>query len=528
MQKLEYPVKTAVCFLLGGINLGDSYDVLIIGAGLSGIGAACQLATDCSKKSFAILEARTQIGGTWDLFRYPGIRGDSPMYALGYDFQPWKDSKIVAEGASILEYIQQTAIAYGVDEHIRYEHKVVSAHWSTEEATWTVEVECAEQFLSYRCRFLYSCAGYYNYQSGYTPEFPGRENFSGDFIHPQSWPQNFSVGGKRVVVIGSGATAVTLAPAIACKASHVTLLQRSPSYVLSLPSHDRVAPVLRRVLPQAWVYQIMQFSQVVFEIFLYRFSRSYPALMRRILMGLAERQLGVGQDMAHFSPRYDPWEQRLCIDADGEFFKAIRSGLISVVTDTIERFTEKGVLLSSGEELKADVIVSATGLNLEIFSGIQLVVDGSPFDPYSALIYKGAMLSDLPNFAFSVGYYQYSWSLKTGATNHYVCRLLNHMDRTGARKCTPRRARKPISGRPLMALSSGYVNRGQEKVPQTGSRRPWRLRGNPFFDSFTLKYGALINNELEFSNISPVTSQRAKGISYSLQFRNWMRKIFCR
>lgn len=508
--------------------MSHSYDVLIIGAGLSGIGAACQLAIDCPEKDFAILEARMRIGGTWDLFRYPGVRCDSPMYALGYDFHPWKEKEIIAERASILKYLQQTVTAYGIDAHIKYEHKVISAHWSTEDATWIVKVEYAKQLLCYQCRFLYSCAGYYNYQKGHTPEFPGRGDFLGDFIHPQSWPQNFSVSGKKIIVIGSGATAVTLAPAIAGEASQVTLLQRSPSYVLSLPSTDRMAPVLRYVLPSSWVYKIMQFGQVVFEIFLYRFSRLYPALMRWVLMNLAERQIGPDQDMAHFSPIYDPWMQRLCIDADGKFFKAIRSKKIAVVTDTIEKFSEDGVVLSSGDQLKADVIISATGLQLEIFSGIELVVDGHPYDPYSALIYKGAMLSDLPNFAFSIGYYQYSWSLKTNSTNHYVCRLLKHMDRTGARQCTPLLTDKSISGRPLMALNSGYVRRGEGKVPRTGSRRPWRLWGNPFSDSFNLKYGKLTDNDLAFSNKQLGDFQRTEKDSYRLKFIRCMRRFFSR
>ena len=395
---------------------------------------------ECPGKSFVILEGRAAMGGTWDLFRYPGVRSDSDMYTLGYRFRPWRDAKAIADGPAILNYIRETAAEFGVDKTIRYDHRVRRASWSSDDALWTVEAETGpeKRVVRFTCNFLYLCTGYYDYEGGYTPEWPGVERFRGQIVHPQKWPEDLDYAGKRVVVIGSGATAVTLVPAMAERAAHVTMLQRSPTYVVSRPAEDKIANWLRRRLPDRAAYALTRWKNVLLGMFFYNLARKRPELMKRLIAKGVRRHLGEEYDLKHFTPQYNPWDQRLCLVPDSDLFRAIREGSASVVTDHIETFTETGLRLKSGEHLDADIIVTATGLVLKLMSGLQLVVDGAPVDLSKTMAYKGMMYSDVPNLASAFGYTNASWTLKCDLTAEYVCRLLNHMDRYGYAQCTPR------------------------------------------------------------------------------------------
>lgn len=480
----------------------EHLDVLIVGAGLSGIGAACHLRADAPGKTFAILEGRETSGGTWDLFRYPGIRSDSDMFTLGYSFKPWREAKAIADGPSILAYIRETAREHGVEERIRYGHRVVRASWSSEEARWTVEAERAETGETVRltCDFLFCCTGYYRYDQGYTPEFAGTERFPGPIVHPQHWPAQLDYAGKRVVVIGSGATAVTLVPALAERAAHVTMLQRSPSYVLSLPARDPVADLLRRLLPPRAAYPLVRWKNVAISTLVFQLSRRAPRLMKRLIRKGVTRQLPEGYAVdPHFTPRYDPWDQRLCLVPDGDLFKAIRSGAASVVTDGVERFTERGLRLTSGAELEADVIVTATGLNLLLLGGMTVVVDGREVDLAKTVGYKGMMFSGVPNLAVTIGYTNASWTLKGDLAAEYVCRLVNHMDEHGYRQVTPLAPDASLATEPFIDLASGYVLRSIDKLPKQGARTPWRLHQNYARDVVLLKYGSLEDDAIVFS-----------------------------
>jgi len=480
----------------------EHFDVLIIGAGLSGIGAAYHLQTRCPSRSYLIVEARERIGGTWDLFRYPGIRSDSDMYTLGYSFRPWRGAKSIADGPSILEYVQQTAQTYGIDRRIRFRHRVRRATWSTPQARWLVEVERGStgETTQLSCNFLFLCGGYYSYASGYTPQFPGVQRFAGRIVHPQNWTPDIDYDGKRVVVIGSGATAVTLVPALAKKAAHVVMLQRSPSYVVALPAVDTVAEALRRFLPHRLAYGIARWKQVLLGMYFFNLCRRSPERARRLLLWGVRRALGPAYDVdRHFTPRYQPWEQRLCLVPDGDLFQAINSGRASVVTDRIQTFTEKGLQLESGAELPADLIVTATGLNLQVLSGLQIRVDGQSVDPAATITYKGMMYSEVPNLASCFGYTNASWTLKSDLTCEYVCRLLNHMTRHGHRQCTPRRGDAGTE-QPWIDFSSGYFQRSLHLFPKQGARTPWRLHQNYLRDILLLRYGKLQDGVLEFSN----------------------------
>ena len=418
----------------------DHVDVLIVGAGLSGIGAACHLQKRCPRKTFAILEAREAMGGTWDLFRYPGIRSDSDMFTLGYSFRPWTDAKAIADGGAIRQYISDTASEYRVDEEIRFNHRVLTAAWSADDARWTVQAHRTDtdQTVQLSCSFLFVCSGYYRYDEGYTPDFPGIATFAGRLVHPQRWPEDLDYAGKRVVVIGSGATAVTLVPAIADEAEHVTMLQRSPSYILSLPAEDRMADALRRRLPAKVAYPIVRWKNALLATLLFQVSRRAPRLVKSLLRKRVAAQLPEGYDVAtHFTPRYNPWDQRLCLVPDGDLFKAIRSGKASMVTDRIDTFTEGGIRLACGRHLPADVVVTATGFNVLALGGMALTVDGAEVDLARTVAYKGMMLSGVPNFAMILGYTNASWTLKAELVCQYVCRLLHHMDRHGYQVCTP-------------------------------------------------------------------------------------------
>lgn len=482
----------------------EHVDVLIVGAGLSGIGAAVHLQQHCPGRSYAILESRDTLGGTWDLFRYPGIRSDSDMYTLGYSFLPWKAAKAIADGPSILAYMRDAAREHGVDSHIRYQHRVVGAEWSTPEARWTVKVERGPQRepVQLSCRFLYLCAGYYDYASGYTPGYPGLEQYRGRFVHPQQWPTDLDYRGKRVVVIGSGATAVTLVPSMAQDAAKVTMLQRSPTYILALPGQDAIANGLRRVLPAKLAYAITRWKNVLMQMFFFNLCRRAPELAKKLIRAGVRQQLPKGFDVdKHFAPSYNPWDQRVCLVPDGDLFQALRSGKAEIVTDYIETFTEQGIRLKSGQELAADVVVSATGLKMLALGGVRFVVDGEPIELSKKLSYKGMMISDVPNMALAIGYTNASWTLKVDLSSAYLCRLLNHMERHGYRQCTPRRNDPSVRELPLLDFSSGYVQRAIDAFPKQGSKAPWKLHQNYLFDLLGLRFGKLDDGALVFSGV---------------------------
>ena len=479
----------------------EHFDLLIVGAGLSGIGAGYHLQTHCPGKRYAILEGRRDSGGTWDLFRYPGIRSDSDMFTLGYSFRPWKQAKAIADGPSILNYLRETAREFGIDRHIRFQHQVLSASWSSRESRWTVECDIGrDQPVQYTCGFLYLCSGYYDYEAGHAPTFPGAADFQGRLVHPQHWPADLDYRDRRVVVIGSGATAVTLVPAMAETAAHVTMLQRSPTYIVSLPAEDRVANGIRRLLPERAAHWLNRWKNVLFGMYFYRLCRRSPEWAKKLLRDRLVRELPPGFDVdKHFTPNYDPWDQRLCIVPDSDLFRAIRTGRVSIVTDVIEKFTRHGVLLESGQEIQADIIVTATGLKLLALGGIRLSVDGAVIDPGRTLAYKGLMLSNVPNCAICVGYANASWTLRADLSSMYVCRLLNYMDRRGYAQCVPRHDGPLGETQPLLALKSGYVRRAVDLFPKQGSKAPWVLRQNYVSDLLSLHFGTVDDGTLSFT-----------------------------
>jgi len=468
-------------------------DVLIVGAGLSGIAAAHHLQASSPGRTYAILEARDSIGGTWDLFRYPGVRSDSDMFTLGYRFRPWDDAKAIADGPAILEYVRATAREEGIDRHVRFGHRALRAEWSSADARWTVTVERADtgQTVTLTCGFLFTCTGYYRYDQGYTPQLPGTERFGGQIIHPQHWPEDLDYAGKRVVVIGSGATAVTLIPALAPDAAHVTMLQRSPSYVMALPGRDPIADLLHRRLPGRLAHPVVRWKNVLFTMGSYQLSRRAPRLMKKLIRLANERQLPEGYDVGtHFAPSYDPWDQRMCLVPDGDLFQAIRNGKAGVVTDRIRTFTETGLALESGAHLDADVVVTATGLNLQAIGGMDLVVDGQRIELGDTLTYKGMMVSGVPNYALAIGYTNASWTLKCDLICEYVCRLLNHMDAHGYRQATPLpRPGAASATKPFLDLTSGYVQRSLDRFPRQGAQAPWRIHQNYLKDIRMLRHG---------------------------------------
>lgn len=489
----------------------EHFDVLIVGAGLSGVGAAWHLQHEAKGRSYVILEGREAIGGTWDLFRYPGIRSDSDMYTLGYSFKPWTEAKAIADGPSILKYVRETARDFGIDQHIRYGHKVTSAAWSSEDACWTVETVRADgTTLRLTAGFVFLCGGYYSYEGGYTPEFPGAPRFKGQIVHPQKWPEDLDYSGKDVVVIGSGATAVTLVPAMAGTAAHVTMLQRSPTYVVSRPAEDEMANRLRKLLPAKLAYQLIRWRNVLFGMWFFRLARDKPDAVKKNIIDMVRAQLGSDYDVGkHFTPSYNPWDQRLCLVPDADLFEAIKLGRASVVTDHIERFTERGIKLKSGATLPADIIVTATGLNLQVMNGITLSVDGRVIDPSQTLSYKGMLYEGVPNLASSFGYTNASWTLKCDLTCEYVCRLLNHMQKTGLRQVTPRNNDPSIEFQPWLDFSSGYVQRAMAKFPKQGTKAPWKLHQNYAMDLMSLRYAKLEDGALEFSNRKPAKAREA-------------------
>jgi cation diffusion facilitator CzcD-associated flavoprotein CzcO len=487
-------------------------DVIVVGAGLSGIGVAYHLQRDCPRKSFVILEARGAIGGTWDLFRYPGVRSDSDMHTLGYRFRPWRGEKAIADGPAILDYLNETARAYGIDGKIRFHHKVRRAAWSSDDARWTLEVLGPDgEKLTYTCNFLQMCSGYYDYDAGYMPGWPGMERFKGRIVHPQKWPEDLDYRAKRVVVIGSGATAVTLVPAMTDKAAHVTMLQRSPTYIVARPAKDAIANWAYANLPEGLAHTLARWKSILLQMYFYNAARRKPEAAKQTIIKLAQAELGPGVDMQHFTPRYDPWDQRLCLVPDGDLFKAMREGKASVVTDEIDTFTETGVKLRSGEELAADIIVTATGLVVKLLGGMKLVVDGRTVDTGTTLTYKGMMFSDVPNLASTFGYTNASWTLKADLTAEYLCRILNWMDRGGYAYCTPRVADPSITPDATLPLSSGYFQRAEATLPKQGSKRPWKLYQNYAKDMLALRFGSIDDGSLVFTRRAAQAAEPCPG-----------------
>jgi len=476
-------------------------DVLIIGAGISGIGAGYHLQSKCPGKSFTILEGRETMGGTWDLFKYPGIRSDSDMYTLGYAFRPWTDPKAIADGPAILSYVTQTARDYGIDKHIRFSHKVVSANWSTQDALWHIKAERGplKEPVAFTANFVFLCGGYYNYDEAYTPEFAGREDFTGEIVHPQFWPQTLDYADKKVVVIGSGATAMTLVPAMAKEAAHVTMLQRSPTYVVSRPAEDAVANRLHKVLPAKLAYALIRWRNILLGMYFFRMCTTKPAKVKDYLLGMVRDELGSEEVAKNFTPTYNPWDQRLCLVPDGDLYAALKSGKATTVTDHIDRFTPTGIKLQSGAELDADIIITATGLKLQVWNGLDVSVDGVKVTPNQTMAYKGFMYSGVPNLASSFGYTNASWTLKCDLTCEWVCRLLAHMDAKGYDQATPRFVADDVEAEPWLGLTSGYIQRAMAEFPKQGSKAPWRLRQNYVQDMMALRYGKMEDEALDFA-----------------------------
>jgi len=482
------------------------FDVLIIGAGLSGISMACHLKTQCPGKRVALLERRKAIGGTWDLFRYPGVRSDSDMFTFGYRFRPWNELKVLADGESIRRYVEDTAREFGIDQDIRFGIKTTEAHWSSKHKRWTIATidESSGEPRTFTCNYLVNCTGYYNHDQGHLPSFPGIERFQGQCVHPQHWPEALDYRGKRVVVIGSGATAVTLVPAMAPDTAHITMLQRSPSYVFSVPAYDKISAVLQRFLPQRWVYGLARRRNLLLQRLIYKLSKRWPDRMRSLLLGGVRKHVGEGFDMSHFSPNYKPWDERLCAVPDADLFKVLRQGKASIVTDHIDTFTEHGIRLKSGQELQADIVVTATGLQLQSFGGMTLRVDGQPCAINERMTYKGVLLQDVPNVAWLFGYINAPWTVKVDMAAAYVCRLLNHMHDEGADVVTPRAPAEQLQDDTILgALRSGYMQRGQAMLPRQGRSLPWRVLHDVAKDRAMLLKDPVEDSALEFCGAAP-------------------------
>ena len=473
----------------------EHLDVLIVGAGLSGIGAAAHLQSGCPGKSYAILEARDAIGGTWDLFRYPGIRSDSDMYTLGYAFKPWTGAKAIADGPAIRDYVREAAAERGIDRHVRFGHRMVSADWSPADAQWRVEAETGEGRVQFTCRFLVMAAGYYDYDEAYRPQWPGEGDFRGPIVHPQFWPETLDCRGKKVAVIGSGATAVTLVPELAREAAHVTMVQRSPSYIVARPSVDGIAQWLKQWLPAQAAYALTRWKNVLLTAFFYRLARRRPERTAAKLIGLARDDIGERFEAADFTPAYKPWDQRLCLVPDGDLFQAVRAGTVSIATGGIERFTASGIQMAGGEQVAADIVVAATGLKVVAFGKARLSVDGAPVNVQEAMVYKGMMLSDVPNLMFVFGYTNASWTLKADLTSQYLVRLLKRMDATGTLVAVARRD-PAVADAPFLDFTSGYVRRALPTLPRQGAKRPWRLYQNYLLDLLTLRFGRIEDGTL--------------------------------
>lgn len=479
---------------------GEHFDVVIVGAGLSGIGAAVHLQRAMPHKRFVVLEARDAIGGTWDLFRYPGIRSDSDMFTLGYEFKPWKQRKAIADGPAILAYLNETIDEHGLRPKIRLRHKLVSVAWSSAEARWTLRIarEDTGETVTITATFLWGNTGYYDYEKGFEPPFPGRDRFEGTVVHPQKWPKDLDYAGKRVVVIGSGATAVTLVPTMAQRAASVVMLQRSPTWMISRPSVDPIAETLRRTLPEKLAYDVTRWKNVLLTMTLYELSRRRPEKMGRWLLDLVKKQVGPEVDLRGFTPNYAPWDERMCLVPDADFFEAVRDKRAEIVTDTIATFTERGIQLHSGRHLDADIIVTATGLVLKFAGGVEASVDGKPVVPSDLVNYKGCMFSDVPNYVVTFGYTNASWTLKADLVSNFVLRVLAKCDRERKPIVTPRLNDPSITRQPFVDLRSGYFQRVIDTLPKQGSKSPWRLHQNYVKDLLLLRYGSIDDRALEF------------------------------
>ncbi|MDH6195355.1 monooxygenase [Mycobacterium frederiksbergense] len=479
----------------------EHFDVVIVGAGISGISTAWHLQDRCPTKSYAILERRENIGGTWDLFKYPGIRSDSDMFTLGFRFKPWESAKAIADGPSIWNYINEAAVENGIDKHIRTGHRVLFADWSDADNRWTVTVEHDGEEKQITCSFLSVCSGYYNYDEGYSPEFPGSADFKGQIIHPQHWPEDLDYAGKKIVVIGSGATAVTLIPSLVSEgAGHVTMLQRSPTYIGSLPLEDPVAVKANKYLPKHAAHFVNRWKAIGEATARYEVARRFPSVFKKVLRDMAVRRLPEGFDYdKHFSPRYKPWDERVCLAPNGDLFKTIRKGKADVVTDTIETFTETGIKLASGEELAADIIITATGLNMQLFGGATVSRNGEPIDLTKSMAYKGLMLSGVPNAAITFGYTNASWTLKADLVSEFICRVLNYMDVNGFDRVEPQHPGGSVQEQPFMDFTPGYFRRAMDSLPKSGSEAPWKLKQNYFFDMRTIRYGKVDEESLLFT-----------------------------
>lgn len=482
-------------------------DVLIVGAGLSGIGAAVHLTKRCPGKSLAIVEGRERLGGTWDLFRYPGIRSDSDMYTLGYNFKPWTARKAIADAPSILKYLHETVDEYKLEEKIRFNRKVVNASWSSKEALWTVSLKHGDgSYSTIKCNFLHMCSGYYSYDEAHSPDFPGKEAFAGQIVHPQFWPETIDYAGKKVVVIGSGATAVTLVPSMAETAGHVTMLQRSPTYIVSLPGEDKWALRFRKIMPGKLAYLATRWKNVLWGLFTFNLARTKPKAFKKRILDMVKEEMGESVDMTHFTPSYNPWDQRLCLVPDSDLFSAIKSGKASVVTDQIERFTEAGIVLKSGETLEADIIVTATGLKMLTGGSAAIEVDGEPVVFGEKINYKGVMFSGVPNFGMTMGYTNASWTLKADLTSEYVCRLINFMDKNGTPIATPTLpADGSVGTEPMLDFTSGYVQRAIKDLPKQGDRKPWRLNQNYPKDIINLRHKTVDDGVMVFAKAGSIS-----------------------
>ena len=483
----------------------NHFDMIIIGAGLSGIGAACHLQSKHPNKSYKIIESRERMGGTWDLFRYPGVRSDSDMHTLGYSFKPWLSTKSIADGPAIRDYIKESAAEFGVDQHIQYQRKVVAASWDSATAKWTLSLENTGDLAgltaepeTLTCNFIYSCTGYYRYDQGFTPDFPDADQFNGQIVHPQLWPEDLDYSGKRVIVIGSGATAITLVPSMAKTAGHVTMLQRSPTYVLSSPDEDAMSQRLRRWFPEQLAYDLTRWKNVTAQALLFQLSRRYPNYVKKLIRKVVHGWMGDDFDIdTHFNPSYKPWDQRLCLVPNGDLFRSLRKGTSSIVTDHIERFTENGIQLKSGETLEADIIVTATGLELLLLGGLKLEVDGVEKKVSDSLTYKGMMFSGIPNFALAAGYTNASWTLKCDLTSNYVCRLISYMDKHQYQYCVANND-PSVKRLQFLDLASGYVDRAMDQFPKQGDKSPWKLHQNYLLDIMNLRLGSVRDKAMSF------------------------------
>jgi cation diffusion facilitator CzcD-associated flavoprotein CzcO len=483
----------------------NHFDMIIIGAGLSGIGAACHLQLKHPNKSYKIIESRERMGGTWDLFRYPGVRSDSDMHTLGYSFKPWLRAKAIADGPAIRDYIKESAAEFGVDQHIQYQRKVVAASWDSATAKWTLTLEntggadeTAAESETLTCNFIYSCTGYYRYDQGFTPDFPDADQFKGQIVHPQLWPEDLDYSGKRVIVIGSGATAITLVPSLAKTASHVTMLQRSPTYVLSRPDEDAMSQKLRRWFPEQLAYDLTRWKNVTAQAILFQLSRRFPNYVKKLIRKVVHGWMGDDFDIdTHFNPSYKPWDQRLCLVPNGDLFRSLRKGTSSIVTDHIERFTENGIQLKSGEVLEADIIITATGLELLLLGGLKLEVDGVETKVSDSLTYKGMMFSGIPNLALAAGYTNASWTLKCDLTSNYVCRLISYMDKHQYQYCVANND-PSVKRLQFLDLASGYVDRAIDQFPKQGDKSPWKLHQNYLLDIMNLRMGSVRDKAMGF------------------------------